>query len=157
MQSSAFDEALCSPFLQEKTHKKKWSFTSTSSTESTTSIQSIIDHDEDLEGQFFESLKLSDAMLDMETVVFDDALISERHGEIKDINESMKQLNTISKGEFYSNELVEASLVDIRDSGFEIPWRQNPVETSMEMTSLHTVFVPWTWSPSHDLHVEPES
>ena len=95
MQSSAFDEAVV--HSSRKITRRR----SATSTDLNSSMRSILDYDEDLEGQCVESLKYFDVMLDTETVVFDDALISKRHGEIKVImNDSTKQLNTISKGEF---------------------------------------------------------
>ena len=59
--------------------------------------------DVDLEmGHLFEQqrrLQKESSMVDLETIVFDDALISERHKEIININQSMKTIHMISEGE----------------------------------------------------------
>ena len=109
MQPSAFDEALYHPFLEERP-QKKWSSTVLASNNSRNadSISSLFGGDSGMEdvdlemAHLFEQqqrLQLESSMVDLETIVFDDALVSERHKEIININQSMKSIHMISEGE----------------------------------------------------------
>ena len=110
MQPSAFDEALYHPFLEERSKKKKWSSSVlvSNTSRNAESISSLFCGDSDMEdvdlelGHLFEQQRLQQlepSMVDLETVIFDDALIGERHEEIININKNMKTIHTISKGE----------------------------------------------------------
>jgi hypothetical protein len=109
MHPSAFDEALCCPFIDEKP-QKRWSMNSIVSTNSpnAVSISSLFggDYDDnDLElGHLMNDSprrqrQEGPIILNLETIVFDDALVRERHDEIISINQSMHQIHAISKGE----------------------------------------------------------
>ena len=108
MHPSAFDEALCCPFIEEKP-KKRWSMNSTVSNNNpnAVSISSLFGgdyNDSDLElghltNESRRQQQQGPIILNFETIVFDNALVRERHDEIISINQSMHQLHSISKGE----------------------------------------------------------
>jgi hypothetical protein len=107
MSPSPFDEALSRDFLTEcdptcpprSPAKKKWSFSNsfTSSPSSSTAGLTVFD-DDDEEEESFLSKNESNAML-IETIEFESALVQERYNHVKEINESLMQMNVIQKGE----------------------------------------------------------
>ncbi|KAI2501014.1 hypothetical protein MHU86_13488 [Fragilaria crotonensis] len=108
MQPSAFDEALYHPFIEERPQRKKWSINVLSSNKSSNadSISSLFRGDADMEDVDLEFGHLLDqqrghqiesSMVDVETIVFEQALIGERHNDIINISHSMKSIHTISE------------------------------------------------------------
>lgn len=124
MQPSAFDEALYHPFIEERPQRKKWSTNVLSSNKSSNadSISSLFRGDADMEDVDLEFGHLLDqqrghqiesSMVDVETIVFEQALIGERHNDIINISHSMKSIHTISEGQcrFVWNEVEDLSVL----------------------------------------------
>jgi hypothetical protein len=103
MSPSPFDEALSRDFLTEcnpacsprSPAKKKWSF-SNSCTSSSSATLGLTDDDDEEES--FQSKNEGNFML-IETIEFESALIQERYNYVKEISDSLMQMNVIQKGE----------------------------------------------------------
>ena len=111
-QPSAFDEALFQAFIDERPQKKKWSMNVLASNNSSNanSISTLFANDSDLEdvelelGHSFKRHEpqkqlrdIKSSMVDLETIVFDDAIIPERrHDEVCCKKET---INVFNKGE----------------------------------------------------------
>jgi hypothetical protein len=119
MSSSPFDQAvLDEPLLNERCYKKKWSFANMFN-----HYKPMEDDEEEAVAPLMLSPQVSlvlpklspqvsldsiksmitsltpQVSQELETIHFDDALIQERHGEIEEINASVKQIYSIQKGQ----------------------------------------------------------
>lgn len=92
MSISPFDEALNKPFIDERPPTKKWSIMGGSSCATKEEV--------DLEEGPMEDVDIEACpLIEMEEVLFDDALVAERHNELFGINKDLQQINTIHQGE----------------------------------------------------------
>lgn len=92
---SAFDEAVMSPFISDKPTHKKWQCRESFSSETTATT--IPDN--------FEDEEIVPMIMPVEETIFfsreedlEAAIFQERHEGIVDINQSMRQINTIQAG-----------------------------------------------------------
>mmetsp|Transcript_2079 Transcript_2079/g.2851 ORF Transcript_2079/g.2851 Transcript_2079/m.2851 type:complete len:107 (+) Transcript_2079:463-783(+) len=103
---SAFDEAIMSPFIQESSTKKKWSCRGNSFTSDTTATTATMLEEEDFAPTDEEAANDQAPLIlanQHDTIMFvqeDDielAVLQERKEDIVEINQSMKQINSIQK------------------------------------------------------------
>lgn len=95
--SSPFDDALSQSFEFRLEHpqKKKWSF-STTATSSSSMSEALLSAEETID--YEEQAPQEQLFLELETIDLETGMLNERRESINEINQSMKQLNSIQKG-----------------------------------------------------------